>query len=509
MVDAAYAALVLLALLPAMLLRYPQSADYLNHLVRLHVLASQADDPVRALYRPEWHLMPNLGFDLVGLAFAQILPIGAAAKAVWFLSVVGLAVAVWFVARVLHGRTQITLLLAVPCLLCLPVTAGFVGFTLGLAAALAAIGLWFRMGAKVTPTTLVVMNLVGAAILILHQAAFDALAVTIVALHSLQKPWRPVAIIRRAATVALGFALPAVLLQFMEKPALTVGGPVFTIVGKIGLLPELAFTANTIADTVGTLAIVLGLYLVLRPGGGRCDGRLAPVLLFWLGLLMIMPREVGRATAIDMRLVVFPGLLLIAGLSAGTMSQARSNALVVLAMVAVILRTILLLPDWAGYNHAVEGFRVIEGTVRSGARVIVAETDGGGCGPLAPWRPFYEHIPVLLVTDRAAFVPTVFSARGMQPIRAAEAFREIMDPDAPVLPFWALLKSDTAEGIDELMKAVSTSAWRPYFLNWRRDYDYLALLDLACGPKAPVGQGLELVGVSPAYRIFRIVHPAG
>lgn len=508
-IDAAYAGLVLAALLPAMLTRYPQSADYLNHLVRLQILAAPAGDPMHALYRPEWHLIPNLGFDLLGLALAQLLPVEIAAKTVWFVAAIGLAAAAWFVARTLHGRAPVTLLLVAPCILCLPVTAGFVGFTLGLAAALAAVGLWLRMGATATPITLAVMNLFGVVILVMHQAAFDALAVTIIGLHSLRPPWQPVAIARRTGAAALGFVLPAVVLQFMEHPLPPgPGGPVFDLAGKIRLLPQLVFTANPVSDIAGALAVILGLYLVLRPGGGRCDRRLVPVLFAWAAMLIVMPREVGRATAIDMRLVVFAGLLLIAGLSAGAMSRARINALLVLTVVAVAVRTILLLPDWTAYNRAVEGFRGIAGTVRTGAKVIVAEADGAGCGALKPWRPFYEHIPVLLVPDRTAFVPTVFSAQGMQPIRPAAAFRDLLDPDAPVPPFWALLKTDTAEGIGELIESGSTGAWRSYFLNWRRDYDYLALLDLSCGPKTPVGPGLELVGSSPAYRIFRIVHPA-
>jgi len=230
-VDLAYAALVLVSLAPAFLVRYPASADYLNHFVRLYVLAAPAGDPVHAFYRPEWHLMPNLGFDLPGLALTHVMSIEAAAKATWFAAVLASPVrsgsrprSAW--ADRSHRAARRA------CLLCLPVTAGFIGFTLALAAALAVVALWFRMGqgnaghpAGAQPCR---RGDHGDA-----PGGADALAVAIVAAHTLQAPWRPVAVARRAGAAALAFVAPFLLSRFMEHPA-PAGpvAPVFDLAGN-------------------------------------------------------------------------------------------------------------------------------------------------------------------------------------------------------------------------------------------------------------------------------------
>ncbi len=59
-VDLVFAVLALIAALPAALVRYPESADYLNHMAELFVLTAPADHPIHAFYTVHWHLLPNL-----------------------------------------------------------------------------------------------------------------------------------------------------------------------------------------------------------------------------------------------------------------------------------------------------------------------------------------------------------------------------------------------------------------------------------------------------------------
>jgi hypothetical protein len=84
-IDLLFVVLALVSISPAVLVRFPESVDYLNHLVRLFVLTAPADHPLHGLYRVEWHLMPNLAVDLVGVALAPALPIELVMKLIWIL----------------------------------------------------------------------------------------------------------------------------------------------------------------------------------------------------------------------------------------------------------------------------------------------------------------------------------------------------------------------------------------------------------------------------------------
>src|SRR5579862_720625 len=105
-VDLIFAVLALIAALPAFLVRYPESADYLNHLARLYVLTAPPDDPVHAVYQVHWHLIPNLGLELLGVPLALILPLETVMRIIWLLAVLGLAAAVWFLHRALYPKAQ-------------------------------------------------------------------------------------------------------------------------------------------------------------------------------------------------------------------------------------------------------------------------------------------------------------------------------------------------------------------------------------------------------------------
>lgn len=515
-IDLLFAALALVSALPAVLVQFPESVDYLNHLARLFVLTAPADHPVHGLYRVDWHLMPNLALDLLGVALAPVLPVELVMKLAWMLCVPGMAAAVWFLHRSVHGRSEPTLLLASLCLLSLPLTFGFLGFVLALAAALAAVGLWFRMGDRATLRTLLVLNVVSAVIVVLHVAAAAALAFTIVSLHGLRPPCGPRAILQRGAIAATGFLAPLALLLVMERAPADPSMPgvwsslVYSLAAKPALLTELLFTGDPRTMLVGAAALAVGLGLVLCPPGGGWSRRLAPTLIAWVLLLLALPQEIGRATVIDRRLIVFPVLLFLGTLSAGAMSPLRRRMAAALVVAVVALRSGALIPQWRDYNEQVAAFRVMARAVEPGAKVLVGRlppTQRDRCDEPPRWPEFFYHVPSLLVIDRTAFVPMLFAAPGMQPIRVTDAYQAIAEPGALIVPWAKLLAADTQAGRAELLAAARLSVWRqPYFLDWRRSYDYLLLVALDCADPIPADSRLTPVGDSGVYRLYRIEH---
>jgi hypothetical protein len=171
-----------------------------------------------------------------------------------------------------------------------------------------------------------------------------------------------------------------------------------------------------------------------------------------------------------------------------------------------------LIEGWRRHDADVASFRAIDGVVARGAKVIVATAPSvpGPCRASRRWPPFDEHIPALLVIDRAAFVSTLFAKPDVQPIEPTATVGDIAVPDFGIVP-WAVLASNgnATEQPEELAADMSPDAWRVYGRDWRKNYDYLALRRLNCPADIPPQADLVPVGDSATYRLYRIVHQNG
>ncbi len=505
-IDLVFAALALVSALPVLLVRYPESVDYLNHLARLFVLTAPAGDPVHAVYLVHWQLIPNLGLELLGVPLATLFPLEAVMKIIWASCVLGMAAALWFLHRSLHARTQPTLLLGAICLINLPLTIGLLSFDLGLALALATTGLWFRLGDRATMRSLLILNLASALIVVTHIAACASLALTLGALHVLRRPFGATAMLRRAVTIASGFVLPALLMLVIvlsrtHMPDAAASSSVaYVWRWKLQLALAPAFTGISLSDAIGALSLWVTLLLALR-AGGSCHQRLIFPLLLWLATLLALPFSIGAATIIDLREAVFPALLLVAAIGFAPTARAWSCAVVAIAIAGVVARTALLMPEWRRHDADVASFRALGDQVARGAKVLVAAApDRQGTCAEHRFAPFDEHIPVLLTIDRAAFVSTVFAKPDLQPIEPAAALGEIAIPDLGIVP-WSILDS-----APNTAAQAAADPWRIYRGEWRKYYDYLALRRLNCPAEIPPEPDLVPVADSATYRLYRIVH---
>lgn len=514
-VDIIFVALALISILPVLLVRYPESVDYLNHLARLYVLTAPADDPIHAIYRVHWHLIPNLGLELVAMPLATVLPLEAVMKIIWVLCVLGMAAAVWFLHRSLYARTQPTLLLGAIALISLPVTIGLMSFTLGLALALVAIGLWFRLGDRATPASILALNAMAALILVVHIAACASLALTLGALYVLRRPYGAAAMAKRAAAIASGFVLAALLFLVAALSATPSadatgrGAFAYILAWKLQLSTAPMFTGTFSADILGAFMLWIALLIALRRGA-RCHPRFVAPLLLWLAALLALPFSIGSATIIDLRQAVFPALLLVGAISFAPPKRVWSGAVVIIAIAGVLVRVAIVIPEWRLHDEHVASFRAIDGAVERGAKVIVASAPDtqGACRETHHWAPFDEHIPVLLVIDRAAFVSTLFARPGLQPIEPMPAVSDIAVPDLGIVPWSVLAAGASPTAQQEMASVLSENAWRLYARDWRKNYDYLALRRLNCPAEIPPQPDLVPVADSATYRLYRIVHAA-
>ena len=141
------AAMILLAFVPLLYPPVPPLVDLLGHMGRYRVELDLANSPdLQRFYGFEWHLIGNLGVDLLIVPLAKVFGLELAVKLI-VMSIPPLTVAgfLW-VAREVHNRLPPTVLFALPFAFGHPFLFGFVNYSLAMAFAFLAFGLWLRLG---------------------------------------------------------------------------------------------------------------------------------------------------------------------------------------------------------------------------------------------------------------------------------------------------------------------------------------------------------------------------
>ena len=138
--------MICLAFVPLLYPAIPPLVDLPGHMGRFRVELDLAHSPdLQRYYTFKWALIGNLGVDLLILPMAKIFGLELGIKLI-VMTIPPLTVAgfLW-VAREVHNRIPPTALFALPFALSHPFMFGFVNFSLSMALAFLAFGLWLRL----------------------------------------------------------------------------------------------------------------------------------------------------------------------------------------------------------------------------------------------------------------------------------------------------------------------------------------------------------------------------
>ena len=141
---------LIIMLLSAVPLIWPNVAplvDLPGHMGRYRVELDLHHSPwLQQYFDYHWALIGNLGVDLLVLALAPVIGLEPAVKLIVLAIPPLTAVGFLWVAREVHGRVPPTAFFALPFIYGFPFMFGFVNFTLAVALAFLAFGLWLRLG---------------------------------------------------------------------------------------------------------------------------------------------------------------------------------------------------------------------------------------------------------------------------------------------------------------------------------------------------------------------------
>jgi len=139
--------MILLAFVPFFYPAIPPIVDLGGHMGRFKIAADVADSAIlQQWFTFRWMPIGNLGVDLIVVPLSKLVGVELATKLV-IMSIPALTVAgMLWVAREVHNRLPPTVAFALPLAFGHPLMFGFVNFSLSMALALLAFGLWLRLG---------------------------------------------------------------------------------------------------------------------------------------------------------------------------------------------------------------------------------------------------------------------------------------------------------------------------------------------------------------------------
>jgi hypothetical protein len=143
-----FLALVVLAtMVPLLYPPVPPLVDLLGHMGRYRVELDLDHSPwLQRYYDYHWAAIGNLGVDLLVIPLGKLFGLELAVKLIVLAIPPLTAAGFLWVAREVHGRIPPTVFFALPFIYGYPFLFGFVNFTLSVALAFLAFGLWLRLG---------------------------------------------------------------------------------------------------------------------------------------------------------------------------------------------------------------------------------------------------------------------------------------------------------------------------------------------------------------------------
>src|SRR5438270_8850464 len=138
---------VLATMVPLIYPAVPPLVDLLGHMGRYRVELDLPHSPwLQRYYDYHWAAIGNLGVDLLIIPLGKLLGLEPAVKLIVLAMPPLTAIGMLWVAREVHGRIPPTAFFALPFIYGFPFLFGFVNFTLSVALAFLAFGLWLRLG---------------------------------------------------------------------------------------------------------------------------------------------------------------------------------------------------------------------------------------------------------------------------------------------------------------------------------------------------------------------------
>ncbi|PDT05512.1 hypothetical protein CO666_02595 [Rhizobium chutanense] len=518
--TAAIVAFVGLAAALVMLFPFPPVLDYANHYARIWLLSGGiGEQPFPQIYAIDWsRTFTNVGIDILGTWLGPLVGPDRLARTLLFLAIVLPPLGAVSLHRALFGGRHHWQTAILSLGWCATMIGGFINFQIGLGMALAFACVDLRLQGR-NPAMLFAWRL--AAALLLTVMHIFSLGFYMAIVCGLEFSWRfdivrsRAGLFRLAGRLALALgacALPPLVL-YLRTPALPGGGGDGlalawndSIVLIVMNLLSAIVTYIPIVDVMLVLPLILICTRAARAGDIRIHAGLAVAACGLLLLSCVSPRHMLGTGWISWRFPIMTALVAMAMMCPfANLTRRQAMLLALVINLAVFGRT-----GWIGWNwwlaqKDVAAVETVLKKVPAGAAVLPLEHDAETTISFAySSRYFFMkeetfwHLPTLAVPFSHAFVPTIFTAKGKQPLSVLSPWSEIAVPEGNLLSIGVL-------SCPAMMQEYK--GFTPYLSDWRRRFDFILvanadLPDRTVGTFMPTGLRLvEDAGFAKLYAI--------
>jgi hypothetical protein len=504
---------VLLAIvsIPILLNPLPPISDYINHLARMHIIATIGSDPdLHRYYEIDWQLIPNLMMDLIVPLFVRVVNVYVAGQ-IYTLMSFGLIVSgTMALHRQLFGRWSALPLIAFPLLYNDVFLVGTMNYVFGIGLMLWALAAWVALRERSLALRLPVSTLFVLGLFFCHLFVLGVYGLGLLAFESHRLLTTFMVVRRSSGRDAARRALPSLVADFVATgvpflvvPVLLMMSPTrglwdfyWRMEGKgEGLLFVIRAYSEVIAYAF--IAIMVGAAgWAFRQRALSFNTVGLAVLAVGAVFYLALPRVMFETYMVDLRLPISLAFILIACIDIDLRNRLAQVGFAAGLLLLVAVRVTEVELTWSPLSAGVESFRQSVEMLNRGAKVAVAYADPNGGDFLRDYG--LVHADCIAIIERSALVTTEFTVEGKQILHARPAYRSRVDTEDGTPPMIGTL----VKVADRPESNVGDYYWR----RWTQDYDYLYVLFTTPNYANPDPAHLTELYAGDRFILYRVEH---
>ncbi len=492
-----FAALTLLVSIPIWTHPLPPLSDYVNHLARMHVIATLSkNQQLAGFYELDWQLIPNLTMDVIVPLLARHMNIYTAGQ-VYIVAMFTLIMSgTLALNRALIGRWSVAPLFAFPLLYNHVFLVGLMNYIFGIGIALWALAGWIAVRKRVWPIRLMLSTVCVVALFFCHLSALGVYGIGLLS-YELLRLWErrrerwPMRIVDFVVS-GLPFLAAAPLLY--ASP--TLGLLSSTYWEQRGKIDGLMYVVSDYSDiTAFALIAILATAIVwaTRHRVLRFHPLVYMLLAVGGAVYLALPRVMFETYMADQRVPIGIAFMLFACGELHLRHRLVRRGFLVVLVVLIIGRVIEIDYNWSQLSDSTSQFRSSVRRIAPGSKVIVAYADGSLGEDVRDLG--LVHAACIATIERSALVTTLFTVAGKQVLHARPEYRDFVDAHDGTPPSMSQLIVASDYPVPD------TPA---FWLNWTK-FDYLYLLFTEDEAANPDSSRLRLVADGDRFQLYRII----
>ena len=494
-----FAALILLISIPIWTHPLPPLSDYVNHLARMHVMATLAKNPqLASFYEVHWQVIPNLTMDLIVPLLARFMNIYLAGQAFIVMMFALIISGTLALNRVLIGRWSALPLFAFPLLYNYVFLVGLMNYIFGIGVALWALASWIAVRQRIWPIRLALST---ACVVVLFFCHLSALGIYAVGLLSFEifRLWQRRLELWPARII--DFFISG--LPFLAVAPLLYASPTMQLVSGIywdqrGKADGLMYVISDYSDIAAFALItvtVASMVWAVRHRILRFHPLVFVLLVVGAAVYLALPRIMFDTYMTDQRVPVGIAFMIFACGDLALHRRMVRRAFLVVLVILIGGRLIEIDLNWSQLSDSTSQFRSSVRRIAPGSKVFVAYADNAAGDDVRDLG--LVHAACIATIERSALVTTLFTVAGKQVLHARAKYRDYVDAH-----------DGTPPSISQLI--VATEHRQPnapaFWLNWTK-FDYLYILFTEDEAPNPDPSRLKLVADGDRFQLYRILRP--